>query len=61
MEPDLVARLEREIDDLIRRLPAHSTPPAMLEQLDELEAALAEARARAGAPEVSGVDGSDRR
>ncbi len=32
--------LQEQIADLKRRWPAHSAPPALLQQLDELEAAL---------------------
>ncbi len=32
-----IQQLEKQIADLKRRWPAHSVPPAMLEQLDELE------------------------
>ncbi len=61
MEHDLVERLEAELRDLTRRMPAHSMPPAMLERLEELEDALAEARARVQAGEKSDGDGHDRR
>lgn len=36
--------LENQIDDLKSRFPAHSLTSAMLEQLDELDEALVEAR-----------------
>ncbi len=42
-----VAQLEEEIARLEASLPRHSTPPAMLIRLEELEEALAAARARA--------------
>ena len=32
-----IAELERQLADLKARLPAHSTPPAMLIKLEELE------------------------
>ena len=32
-----IAELEKEIADLEARLPKHSTPPAMLLQLEDLE------------------------
>jgi hypothetical protein len=32
-----IAELQREIDDLRKRWPAHSTSPALLQRLDELE------------------------
>jgi hypothetical protein len=41
-----IARLETQIADLQRRLPAHSIPPAMLAALDELDEQLAEAQER---------------
>jgi hydrogenase maturation protease len=37
---DRVAILEGQLADLKKRWPAHSTPPALLQQLDELEAEL---------------------
>jgi hypothetical protein len=37
---DRVRDLERQIEELKSRWPAHSVPPAMLQQLDELEEAL---------------------
>ena len=43
-EPDTaerIAHLEQQIEELKRRLPAHSIPPAMMAQLDELEEELA--------------------
>lgn len=39
-----IAELERQIEELKSRLPAHSIPPAMMAQLDELEEALERAR-----------------
>lgn len=39
-----IADLEKEIDDLKRRLPKHSIPPSMIRRLEELEDELAEAR-----------------
>jgi chromosome segregation ATPase len=46
-ESDTAARLvqlEKRLADLQARLPAHSTPPSMIAELDELEEALAQAR-----------------
>ncbi len=60
MERDLVAQLEAELRDLTRRMAAHSMPPAMLQRLEELEDALAEARARALDSDGSDTDGHDR-
>jgi ribosomal protein L29 len=36
--------LEKKLADLQARLPAHSIPPSMIAELDELEEALAQAR-----------------
>lgn len=50
-EPDneaRIAQLERQIEELKRRLPAHSIPPAMMAQLDELEEELAHLQAKPG-------------
>jgi hypothetical protein len=44
-----IKALEAEIEQLQRQWPKHSTPPALMEQLDELEEALAEAKAEAQA------------
>lgn len=41
-----IAQLEKQIADLKRRLPAHSIPPAMIAELDDLEDKLEAARAR---------------
>lgn len=53
-----IEKLEQEIEQLNARLPKHSTPPAMiiaLEELeDELEAARAAQRAQRGAPRGAG-------
>ncbi len=35
--PDRIAELREQIADLKKRWPAHSTPPAMFQQLEELE------------------------
>ena len=42
---DGVEAIERRIAELKRRIPPHSVPPAMLEELDELEDLLERARA----------------
>ena len=39
-----IAELEKRIADVYARLPAHSTPPAMMAALDELDEQLAQAR-----------------
>jgi hypothetical protein len=43
MNKPRVEELRQKIADLKERWPAHSTPPAMMEELDELEAELEEA------------------
>lgn len=42
----LIAALVARLADLHSRLPAHSIPPAMLAELDDLDEQLAQARAR---------------
>jgi len=37
-----IAELEQRLSDLLARLPAHSTPPAMAMELDALEEAIAD-------------------
>lgn len=37
MNSERIEELERQIAELKRRWPAHSVPPAMLQQLDDLE------------------------
>ena len=46
MQKDDVSELEERIAEIKRRVPPHSVPPAMLEDLEELEACLEEARNR---------------
>ena len=41
-----ILELEAQLNDLMERLPAHTIPPAMVAELDELDEKLAEARAR---------------
>ena len=43
---DQLGRLEARWEELQARLPAHSMPPAMMMEMDELEEALAETRAQ---------------
>ena len=43
---ETIAELEARLADLHRRLPAHSIPPAMIAEMDELDEQLAEARLR---------------
>jgi len=45
----LVAELEAHLADWQARLPAHSIPPAMIAEMDELDERLAQARARLAA------------
>ena len=40
---DRVEELQKKIEDLKKRWPAHTVPPTMVMELDELEAALEEA------------------
>lgn len=42
-----IQAVEDQIADLIKRWPAHSTPPAMLQRLDELEEELEREQAAA--------------
>ena len=44
-----IVTLEARLADLKARLPAHSIPPAMVAELDELDEALQAARARLAA------------
>ncbi|MEN8240881.1 MAG: histidine kinase [Chloroflexota bacterium] len=37
-----IEEIKRQIEDLKKRLPAHSIPPAMMAELDELEEDLEE-------------------
>jgi hypothetical protein len=39
---DKIEELERRIEDLKKRLPAHSIPPAMMAELDDLEEQLSD-------------------
>ncbi len=47
---DEIKEIERRIADLKSRWPAHSVPPAMLQELDELEEALEQLRTAATQP-----------
>jgi len=40
----LIADLEARLEDLQNRMPAHSIPPALVAQLDDLDEQLLEAR-----------------
>lgn len=44
---DRIKELEKQIEDLKRRWPAHSVKPAMVQRLDELEEELEKAREEA--------------
>jgi len=44
MSTDKVREIEEKIADLKARWPAHSVPPSMWQQLEELEAELEEAK-----------------
>jgi hypothetical protein len=44
MSPDRVKEIEEKIADLKGRWPAHSVPPLMWQQLEDLEAELETAR-----------------
>ena len=44
MSTERVIELERKIAELKRRIPPHSIPPAMLQELEELEEELEKAR-----------------
>jgi hypothetical protein len=37
MDTQRVKELEKKIEELRRRIPPHSVPPAMIEELEELE------------------------
>jgi hypothetical protein len=41
-DKEKVEEIRRQIEDLKKRLPAHSIPPAMIAELDELEEKLEE-------------------
>jgi hypothetical protein len=44
MNEKLIAELEKQIDELKARFPAHSVPPHMFIQLEDLEEKLAQAK-----------------
>ena len=48
MDEKRIRKLQAQIADLKKRWPAHSVPPGMLMQLDELEEELELARQAAG-------------
>jgi len=43
-----IEELKRQIEDLKKRLPAHSIPPAMMAELDDLEEQLEEELRKSG-------------
>ena len=47
MSSERIEKLEKQIAELKSRWPAHSVPPTMLQQLDELEEALERERKKA--------------
>lgn len=53
---DKLKRLEKQIADLKRRWPAHSVPPAMLQELDELEEELDRLKDREKSPKSSSTE-----
>jgi len=48
MKSDRIKELKEQIAELMGRWPAHSVPPTMLQQLDELEEELEEELKKAG-------------
>jgi hypothetical protein len=54
-----IEELEARIAELRARLPKHSAQPAMLEELEDLEIELEEAREAAAAQEGYGPEGAD--
>jgi hypothetical protein len=53
MDTKRIRKIEEEIADLKARWPAHSVPPRMWQQLEELEAKLEQAKTEPGTDEVS--------
>jgi len=51
MSNERIQELERQIAELKRRWPAHSVPPTMIQQLDELEEELESEVKKAAAEE----------
>lgn len=48
MNSDGIGEIQRKIEELNRRMPPHSVPPALIEELDRLEEQLREAKRLAG-------------
>ena len=60
MDRDAVERIEEQIAELERRWPAHSVPPGMWEELEQLEIELEKARQEADEGTGGGEAGSGR-
>ena len=58
MSSERIQELEGQIAELKRRWPAHSVPPTLLQQLDELEEELERALADEARPNEATVDES---
>lgn len=61
MNDEKIRALEEQIAALEKQWPAHSVPPAMLQKLDELEEALAEAKRERAQEAGSGADSKSKR
>lgn len=61
MSSERIKELEKQIAELNSQWPAHSVPPTMLEQLDELEAELKREREKASLEQEDAKGGSHRR
>jgi hypothetical protein len=59
MTNDRIEELKKQIADLNARWPAHSVPPAMLQQLEDLEAELERELKKAGVEQEDDASGSD--
>lgn len=60
-EPQSVKEIRQQIADLKKRWPAHSVPPALLQQLDDLEEELERALRTAQGPADKGHQAPDPR
>ena len=60
MNIDRLKQIEAEIAELKARLPAHSVPPQMWQQLEELETELDEAKETMAKESHAGEDGFGR-
>ncbi len=60
MDADAVKRIEEQIAELERRWPAHSVPPGMWDELEQLEIELEKARQEADEGTGGGEAGSGR-